>query len=522
MMTPATASVTTLQSLSWSSQAELPLLALLQLLPLATVVVLILLRGRIPVLITLSTLMLELLLTTQLYQGFNPALSALQFSEQLVLLHPFNYHAAIDGMSLIFILLSAVLGLLATLFGWQVLSAEEHPRFMVTVLLTLSTLMSLFTTQNLLWFALMSALQLIPIGILLHSWSTSAEKGEAVTRFIQFMAIGLLLLLMGTFMLGWNHAETHQGYWSFDLTELDPSTIPSSIHSILFFLLFYGLAVRVPLFPLHGWLPRIAEHGTVAVAPVFLLGLKTGLYGMLRFLFPLLPEAIIQWSPYVVAFAIVGIFYAALLAMIQVNLRRLLAFAVVSHTSIVVIGLFSLNQLAFQGTVLLSANFGIAISGLLLMNGLVFYRTRTLLMSRLGGLFDQLPLIGIAFFISGLSIMGMPGTPGFDAVHLVIEAAMEHYGALPTIAASLGNVVAAGFLLWAFQRAFLSNLNHDGVADVVTDIPRASRKENLLALLIIATLLMGEVFSESWLVLLEHSFDHLTPLYSGSGHGGGH
>lgn len=507
-----------IQELHWSVSSNLPLLAILQLLPLAAAIMLWKVRGHGAVILSAVVMLVELLLTFQLTHNFDPGNPALQFSERLTLLHPLNYHAAIDGMSVIFILLSATLGLLVVLFGWQVLSEEEHPRFMLTVLLTTSTLMSLFTTQNLLWFAVMSALQLIPIGILLHSWSTSAEKSEAVTRFVQFMTTGLVLLLIGTFMLGWNHAEHHHGIWSFDLTELDPSTIPSSIHSILFFLLFYGLAVRVPLFPLHGWLPRIAEHGTVTVAPVFLLGLKTGIYGILRFVLPLLPDAVIQWSPYVISFAVVGIFYAALLAMIQVNMRRLLAFAVVSHTSIVVIGLFSLNQLAFQGAVLLSANFGIAISGLLLMNGLVYYRTHTLLMSRLGGLFDQLPMIGIAFFISGLSIMAMPGTPGFDAAHLVMEAAMEHYGALPTIAASLGNVVAAGFLLWAFQRTFLSKLNKEGIVEAVTEIRRPSFKENLLAVMVILTLLLGEVFSESWLELLEHSFDHLTHLYGGSQH----
>jgi NADH-quinone oxidoreductase subunit M len=507
-----------IEEIHWSLSGDLPLLAILQLLPLAAAVMLWKVRGHAAVLLSGAVLLAELLFTIQLTQQFDPTIAALQFSERMTLLPPLNYHAAIDGMSLIFILLSAILGLLVVLFGWQVLSPEEHPRFMLTVLLTISTLMSLFTTQNLLWFTLMSALQLIPVGILLHSWSTSAEKSEAVTRFVQFMATGLLLLLIGTIMLGWNHAEHHHGVWSFDLTELNPSTIPDSIRSILFFLLFYGLAIRIPLFPLHGWLPHIAEHGTVSVAPVFLLGLKTGIYGLLRFVLPLLPDAVIQWSPYVVAFAVVGIFYAALLAMIQVNMRRLLAFAVVSHTSIVVIGLFSLNQLAFQGAVLLSANFGIAISGLLMMIGLIFYRTRTLLMSRLGGLFDQLPMIGIAFFVSGLAIMAMPGTPGFDAAHLVMEAAMEHYGALPTIAASLGNVVAAGFLLWAFQRAFLSNLSKEGLAEVTSGIQRASLRENLLAVLIVITLLLGEVFSEAWLGLLEHAFDHLNHLYGGSQH----
>ncbi|MBA1332231.1 NADH-quinone oxidoreductase subunit L, partial [Candidatus Endoriftia persephone str. Guaymas] len=138
------------------------------------------------------------------------------------------------------------------------------------------------------------------------------------------------------------------------------------------------------------------------------------------------------------------------------NLRRLLAFAVVSHTSVLLIGMFSLNLAAFESSVMLSVNFGLAITTLLFMLGFVYRRTHTLLMARLGGLFDHIPLIGIAFLIGGLAIVGMPGTPGFNAVHLTLEAAIHRFGALVTIAAALGNVAAAGFLLWAFQRSFLA------------------------------------------------------------------
>jgi NADH-quinone oxidoreductase subunit M len=286
------------------------------------------------------------------------------------------------------------------------------------------------------------------------------------------------------------------------------------MQSVLFFLLFYGLAIRIPLFPLHGWLPLLAEHGSVSAAPIFLLGLKTGIYGLLRFVLPVLPDAVIHWAPFVVAFAVAGIFYAALLAMLQNNLRRLFAFAVVSHTSIVIIGLFSLNHLAFQGSVMLAINFGLAIAGLMLMAGLIYRRTKTLLLSHIGGLFDHIPLIGVAFFLAGLSIVGMPGTPGFDAAHLVMEAAMERYGALMTIAAALGNVVAAGFLLWAFQRAFLApatNEKYRGRA-----IERANATEKMIALLTIFILLLAGFFTEPWLEVLEHSFDRLTLLYGGA------
>ncbi len=200
----------------------------------------------------------------------------------------------------------------------------------------------------------------------------------------------------------------------------------------------------------------MAQHGNVAIAPSLLLGVKVGIYGLVRFVLPLLPQAAADWAPYVTGFAAAGVFYAALLAMQQDNLRRLMAFAVVSHTSLVMIGLFSLDAVAFQGALLLAVNFGLAITAMMLMTGLVYRRTRTTNLGRLGGLFDRIPGIGLTFLVAGLAIIGMPGTPGFDAAHLVLESAIHRFGALPTVGAALGNVAAAGFLLWAFQRAFLA------------------------------------------------------------------
>jgi NADH-quinone oxidoreductase subunit M len=162
------------------------------------------------------------------------------------------------------------------------------------------------------------------------------------------------------------------------------------------------------------------------------------------------------WYPYVTGFAAAGVFYAALLAFQQSNLRLLIAFAVVSHTSLVIIGIFSLDPAAFQGSLLLAVNFGFAATAMMLMVGLVHRRTRTTNLARLGGLFDRIPLLALTFLVAGLAIVGMPGTPGFDAAHLVLEAGIQRFGALTTVAAALGNVVAAGFLLWAFQRAFLA------------------------------------------------------------------
>jgi NADH-quinone oxidoreductase subunit M len=496
----------------WTAQAGYPILATLQLVPLmASIGALVLHSVRRLVPMGVLAAALELLVAVDLYRHFDSGQTAMQFAEYLPLLPPFSYHAAVDGLSVLFILLTALLTLMVVIYG-PVRGLKPHSRLFAVVFAVEATLMSLFATVDLLWFVLQSAAQLALLGYLVWRWATSPAKDLALIRFLQFMSTGVLLMFAGTLMLGWNHANATGGQWSFDLYALSGVPLAASIQSVVFFLLFYGLAIRTPLFPLHGWLPLIAEHGSVAVAPVFLLGLKTGVYGLLRFVFPLMPAAVQQWHGYVVAFAVAGIFYAALLALMQVNLRRLLAFAVVSHTSVLVIGLFSLGHTAFQGSVMLTVNFGLAIAGLLFMMGLVYRRTRTTLLSRLGGLFDRIPFIGSAFLVAGLSIVGMPGTPGFDAAHLMLGAAIQQFGALVTIAAALGNVVAAGFLLWAFQRAFLAPRPQRGGAEAV--IEPTTPIELIIAGMVILVLLGTGFYSEPWLALIETSLEGLSARFA--------
>jgi len=492
-----------------TAPADFPLLSLLQLLPLGSALLMLAFRRRGPA-IAVAVLMAaaELGLGIYLYLILDQGSAVLQFAERWTLIPPINYHVGVDGVSVLFILLTALLSLLVVIYG-PVRRLDPAPQFLAVAFAVEATLMSLFTALDLMWFLAVSAVELALVGYLMWRWATSPAKDLALTRFYQFMGTGLAMLLVGILMLGWNHADATGGAWTFDLTELAGVPVDPAVSSLIFFLLFYGFAVRTPLFPFHGWLPLVAEHGNVAVAPTFLLGLKVGIYGLVRFVFPIMPEAVLQWSGYVAAFATAGIFYAALLALLQINLRRLLAFAVVSHTSILVIGLFSLRQAAFQGSVMLSVNFGLAIAGLLFMTGFVYRRTRTTQLDKLGGLFDHIPLIGVTFFIAGLSIVGMPGTPGFDAAHLMLEAAIDRYGAAETIAAALGNVAAAAFLLWAFQRAFLAPRS----ADLPAKIPPASLMERAIAGILILVLLGAGFYSEPWLKLVDAPLTSLSDRF---------
>ena len=491
----------------WAAQAGYPPLATLQWLPLAAAVLLMIMReDDLALVLGRLFAVAELVVAIDLYARIDVTRNVLQFAERLDV---FAYHAAADGVSVLFILLTALLGVLLSFYGMA--RQQLTPVQLLSVLLLIeSSQMVMLTTMNLLWFAAASAVQLALVAYLLWRWASAREENLALSRFLQYQLFGWCLFVAGAVVLVWSHADVLGGHWSFDLFELLQTPQIGKYQSVAFYLLFYGLAIRTPLFPLHGWLPNSAGYGLIAVGPVLLLGVKVGIYGMARFLLPLTAEAVMIWQSYVVAFAMVGVFFAAIMAFRQANLRRLMAFAVVSHTSLIVIGLFTLHPAGLQGALLLAVNFGLAITLMLLMVGYVYRRTGTTSLDRLGGLFDRVPFIAVAFLIGGLSLLGMPGTPGFDAVHLVLEAAIETFGALPTIATALGNVAAAGFLLWAFQRAFLAPRPRDLPA---ARIARTGPMEYFVGGATLLVLLAAGFYPEPWLQLTDTATQALAAYF---------
>ncbi|MDP1653786.1 MAG: NADH-quinone oxidoreductase subunit M [Rhodocyclaceae bacterium] len=497
--------------LSWTATTGWPLLAALQLLPLFGAILVFALGERVAaVAIGRLVAFVELGMAIAIYRQIDATSATLQLAERL---GGFGYHAAADGVTALFVLLGALIVLLMTLYG-MVRGLAQPGRLLALILFSEALLMSMLVTMNLLWFALASLLELSVAAYLIGHWSTSTRENRILVsrRFLQFQGVGLLLLLGGVVMISWEHADI-VGHWSFDLLDLTTTPVQERFQTAAFFLLFYGLAVRTPLFPLHGWLPDAMHRGMVSVAPSLLLGVKVGIYGMLRFVLPLTPEAVAAWQGYVVGFAMVGVFYAAILAFLQTNLRRLLSFAVVSHTSLIVIGLFSLQPLGIAGAVLLSVNFGLAVTVMLFMVGFVFRRTHSTDLVHLGGLFERIPFIATCFLVGGLAIVGMPGTPGFDAVHLMLEASMQRFGALPTVAAALGNVAAAGFLLWAFQKAFIAPRPP---GESVEALERTHPMEVVVGGAAVVVLLLSGFYFETWLNLIEAATQAMALRFAGA------
>ncbi|MBU2478100.1 MAG: NADH-quinone oxidoreductase subunit L, partial [Gammaproteobacteria bacterium] len=446
-----------------------------------------------------------------LYMSLDSGTAALQFAERLDLPGPLDYHTGADGITTLFVLAGSLLVFLVCLYS-LVRGLTDIGRLLAVVLALEAVLMSALTTVNLLWFVLAWGVDLALVGYMLWYWSTSPNRDRALRPFYQFQFSGLLLLLLGTLLAGYGNMDMTGKPLSYDLADLSTGLGGSPLATMIFLLLFLGIAIRAPMFPFHGWLPMVARYGNIAMAPAFLLGVKISIYGLVRFVVPMVPSAVHQAGDVVMIAAVAGVFYSAILAARQTNLRHLMSFAVVSHTGLLVLGVFTLDAAALQGSLLLSVTFGLAILTMLFMLGLVYRRIGSTNLSRLGGLFDRLPVLATAFFIGGLAIMCMPGTPGFAAAHLVFEGSMHHFGALATMAVALGNVTAAGMLLWSFQRAFLG----PAPAARREQVESATGMELFIAVILILVLLAAGFYMDPWLELIEAP-THLLDRSAGAG-----
>jgi NADH-quinone oxidoreductase subunit M len=482
-----------------------PILSLLVVLPLlAMAMAWTVQSARQAFLLGVIAAIVELGLAVWLLLLFQKDSADLQFVERIPLTPFLAYHLGVDGISILFVVLSALLTLLVILYG-EIVHEKPAGIYVASVFAFQAVLMGLFLSVDLLEFWVVCLLEMIPASFILGRWGFGKDKRRALLHYLRDMSGGLVLMLVAVIIIGWRHAEV-SGDWSFALTDLLQTPLAPSQQSWVFVLFFYALALRMALFPFHAWLPVVAEHGPLATVCVFLVGLKVGIYALLRFVLPLLPHACHEWKFFVVGLSVIGIFYGAMLALMQINLRRLLAFSAVSQTGMLVIGVFCMNREGLQGSLLLAINFGVAASALLFVTGVLHRSTHTTFLPRLGGLFDTMPLLGLTFLLAALSTMAMPGTPGFDAAHLMLEGAIETHNWGVAVAMASGSVASAAFLLWAFQRAFLAN-RRDTV--LRSEQIRLSLPEAVLVGALCVVQLGVGFYTEPWLEIVDSSLTKL-------------
>jgi len=439
----------------WQESVTFPLLTTLVLIPMAAMAAILILRSTsIAVTLGFAATLLDLFLSFYMLSLFDPEKAGIQFAEQERFFGFTYYSVGVDGLSVLFIPLTTILVTLVLVYKATTRRTFDW-KFLACLLGYEAILIGAFTALNIAQFWLWTFLELVPVILLTIHSGTGHKKLWVIAHLLKYWGWALLMTLTGFLLLGFGLQDSGHPV-SFDWLTLKHNKAFLQNGTLIFILLFFGFAVRIPLFPFHGWLPILAEQSAVASVIALVVGLKLGIYGTARFILPVVTEAAEQWAGFVVSLGLITIFYGALLALMQINVRRLLAFSVISHAGMLVIGLFCFNEHGLNGSIFLSLAWGLASAGMLFSVGLVYERTRTVFTPRLGGLFDTNIGIALLFFIAALSTMVMPGTPGFDAAHLLIEGTIEEYGWLLAIAILVGNVLAAAFLLLAFQRIFMT------------------------------------------------------------------
>jgi NADH-quinone oxidoreductase subunit M len=380
---------------------------------------------------------------------------ALQFVERIPLLFGLSYHLGVDGISVLFLPLTALLAALVILHS--LVAHKKHPeRYLAAVLCLEGTLIGAFVSLDLVLFWIFASLELVPGTFLVHGWGTAADarRRQVALRYAAINSMGVLLVLAGTLVLV-RAADVR----SFSLDALMTARIPAEAQYLAFWLFALGFAIRIPLFPFHGWFPPVAAEGPVVGVSVFLVGAKLGVYGLLRFVFPLLPLAAHRYNDTLAIIGVLGMMYGGLLALVQSNLRQLVAFACLAQGGTVLVGLSTLHHDGLAGALLAATTIGFSCAGLYFVAGFLHVRFGTTTIERNAGagrLSQHAPLLSLTFLLVGLSTIGMPGTSGFEPVHLVVIGALGAKRGITAVAIGFGGLLGAAYLLRYFQRTFVA------------------------------------------------------------------
>lgn len=362
-----------------------------------------------------------------------------------------SFYLAMDGLSLLLVGLTMFLGLIAVLASWT--EIREHVGFFHGNLLwILAGVTGVFLALDLFLFYCFWELMLVPMYLLISIWGHERRVYAATKFFIYTQASGLLMLIAILALVFIHHRNT--GTYTFNYLELLGTAMTADAAMWLMLGFFVAFAVKLPVVPLHTWLPDAHTEAPTA-GSVILAGLllKTGGYGLLRFVVPLFPEAARQFAPVAMALGVVGILYGAVLAFAQTDLKRLVAYTSVSHLGFVLLGVFAWNALAWQGAVMEMLCHGLSTGALFILVGVLQERLHTRDMARLGGLWSAMPRLGAVGLLLTMASLGLPGLGNFVAEFLVLVGAYQTWVAL-TVVAATGLIIAAVYALWFMQQTF--------------------------------------------------------------------
>jgi NADH-quinone oxidoreductase subunit M len=442
--------------------------------------------------------------TLLLWSRFNAGSGDFQFVERHAWMPAFGieYYVGVDGISLLLLVLTGFLTPLALLGSWE--SVHKQTRaFSIFVLLLESAMMGVFISIDLFLFYIFWDAMLVPMYFLIGIWGYE-RRIYASIKFILYTMAGSVLMLLAILFLAYVHYTSH-GVYSFDLLKLYQLNLTLNQQFWLFLAFALAFAIKVPLFPFHTWLPdahvEAPTAGSVILAGVML---KMGTYGLVRFAFPLFPEAAAFFAPALAALAVIGIVYGALVAMVQPDMKKLVAYSSVSHLGFVVLGIAAMNTQGVSGAVYQMLSHGISTGGLFLIVGMLSDRRHTRLIAEYGGLKKIAPHLVAAFLLVTLASIGLPGLNGFVGEFLILLGAFRWDPRLAAFAAT-GVILSATYMLWMFQRVNYGPVTNEKNAS----LPDLQRREWFVIVPIIAVAILMGVLPNLFLRPIEPSVERM-------------
>jgi len=449
--------------------------------------------------------LIPLALSLYLFAVFDPTQASYQFVEHYDWIPQFgiSYHVGMDGISLFLVVLTTLLISLCLLYsgGGDI---EMRPREFCFMMLMLETgLIGALLAVDLFLFYVFWEVMLVPMYLMIGIWG-HGRKIYATFKFVLFTMIGSLLMLVAILYLV-GAARAQLGHLTFDLPDLYRVPLSQTEARWLFAGFAIAFAIKVPMWPVHTWLPdahtEAPTAGSVMLAGVML---KMGTYGFLRFAIPLFPEVAIQATPIFMALAVIGIIYGALVAMVQPDLKRIVAYSSVSHLGFVMLGIFALNPQGVQGAVYQMLNHGVSTGALFLLVGMIYLRRHTREVSEFGGLWKSVPMFAAVFMVVMLSSIGLPGLNGFVGEFLILLGAFFKSQRAAEVAV-FGVVLGALYMMWAYERVMWGPITKS-VNQTIKDL--SGREIAVMAPLIALILLMG-LYPRPLLTRMEPSIDAL-------------
>lgn len=484
---------------------DFPILSLITFLPLVGVLFILLIQGEEAVVArnarntALLTSLFTFLLSIYMYSGFDTSSAAFQFTETLSWLPGYNikYAMGVDGISVFFVLLSTFLTPICILASWESIQ-HRVKEYMIAFLLLETMMVGMFCALDLVLFYIFFEAVLIPMFIIIGVWG-GKRRVYASFKFFLYTLLGSVLLLLAILSL-------YQQFATTDIVVLSSvASIPENVQRWLWLAFFASFAVKVPMWPVHTWLPdahvEAPTAGSVILAGVLL---KMGGYGFLRLSLPILPEATVYFTPLVYGLSVIAIVYTSLIALAQEDMKKLIAYSSVAHMGFVTIGIFSLTQQGVEGAMFQMLSHGIVSGALFLCVGVVYDRLHTREINRYGGLVKNMPKYAVVFMLMTMASVGLPGTSGFVGEFLVLLGVYK-VNTLVAFIAATGVVLGAAYMLFLYRRVVFGELTKPDVRSM-KDIN--AREIAIFAPLVVLVIWMG-VYPSSFLAPMAPSIERV-------------